>query len=1081
MARCPSCGVESGDQARFCANCGQSLVSRVAVEGRRHVTALFADLVASTATSDRFDPEVVRGYVSRFFEAAQSEVEGRGGSVEKFSGDAVLALFGLQTAHEDDPERAVRAALAIQGALAQLSAQAEARHGLELKARIGLEAGEVVVGDPFGGATIATGDPLNLAARLEQLATPGETVVGPAVHSATARAFRFDPMGERQLAGKLEPRAVWRVIEPVAAVGEARGIEGLSAPLTGRDKEMALLLDTAARVASERKAVLYTVLGVPGVGKSRLVREAAQRLEADGWRVIRGRCLPYGEGITYWPVGEMVRGVAGIQPEQDAEAALERLRATVRDGVVAERLAFAMGLSPGLAIIGEGIDAEIAWAFRALTEQLAGDQPIVLVFEDIHWAESVLLDLIEHMALWVRDMPLLIICLARPELLDVRPHWGAGRVEASRIHLEPLTREETTTLISEALRIESLPDGLRDRILDRAEGNPLFVEETIWMLIEGGQISRHGERWAAADDIGDLQVPDSIEALIRARLDHVPPGERVTLQAASVIGRVFHIDAVAKLVNGPVTGHLEDAVLRDLLTREPGLEGDYRFRHVLIRDVAYTSLPKARRAVLHAAFVSWLSDWAGDRQDEFVEIEAYHLEQAVLLRRELEGSVDPQLVERAVATLERSAQKAASRDEWRSVAKFAERALALGPEPAARHAELDALLLDGLAELEDYRRARPLAEHLRAESEAVGRSDLHGWALHVIGMEIWFDVQGPENRNVAVALLRKARSELETAGDRKRLFAVIMALADEPWQAGDVNGALALFREAASIADEIGDRSSQITALGEIVVCLIESGVDRHTEAEATLTEMEDQAAASSRLTQARVQRVRGHQLFWTGGDPKRGEHLVRSALRIHEELGTRRDELRALERLAGMLRNQGDFRQSLELTKRHFRLAKDIGERAVVPEAARKLSEAYLAAGDVASAERYAVMSRELVADDDVWTVNSSQLALGRVRDQQRRDAEAEQLLNASLATIEATYKWAEEVHAALAEYHLRRGRWDPGDWHAQQAADLSRRHYGELSLFQQELQRRFEAAREIGRQREQSDERAHHSLAES
>ncbi|HUG47850.1 MAG TPA: AAA family ATPase, partial [Candidatus Limnocylindria bacterium] len=645
MIVCPSCSTENSPGARFCSNCGTALAGHVGIHERRVVTALFADLARSTSLGEHLDPEIVRGIVGRFFELARTEVERRGGTVEKFSGDAVMAVFGVPLAHEDDPERAVRAALAIRDGVAAIAPDTQQRHGVALQARIGIESGEVVVGDPFAGATMATGDAMNMAARLEQQAEPGEVVLGQAAYEQVRELVTAQPLGELQLRGRDATLAGWRVSEISAEVGRPRGVPGLQAPLTGRDEELNLLLDAARRTRQAGKAGLFTILGVPGVGKSRLVREATARLEAEGWSVVRGRCLPYGEGITYWPVAEMLRALAGITPDMSAAQAHERLRATAPDSDVADRLGLTIGaLDPAkpsqAAVAG---DREIAWGFRRLLEHLTADgSPLVLIFEDIHWAEPPLLDLIEYIVTWARESPLLVICPSRPELLDTRPSWGAGRMEASRIQLEPLSEEESRSLLGALLTVEDLPPALRQRVLDRAEGNPLFVEEVVRMLIEEGVVEQRDGHWYARQEAASVRVPDSVEALIRARLDTLPTPERAVLQAASVVGRIFQRSAVAAIspsgASGPLERHLEEAVLRDLITEERAPdEPTFRFRHVIIRDVCYATLPKARRSELHMAVADWLRAWASGRIEEFVEIEAHHLEQAVLLRREVEG------------------------------------------------------------------------------------------------------------------------------------------------------------------------------------------------------------------------------------------------------------------------------------------------------------------------------------------------------------------------------------------------------------------------------------------------------------
>jgi class 3 adenylate cyclase/tetratricopeptide (TPR) repeat protein len=1067
VTRCPSCGIETVEPARFCPGCGQSLVSRLEVQERRRVTALFADLVASTSMGEQLDPEVVRGYVARFFERATTEVQRRGGSVEKFSGDAALALFGLQVAHEDDPERAVRAALAIHAGLAEIAVDARERHAVDLRARIGIESGEVVVGDPFGGATMATGDPLNLAARLEQRARPGETIVGPHVHEATARAIRCEPAGEWELAGKRAAVPTWRVVCAVGEIGGERDREPgrLSAPLTGRDEELSLMLGTAARAAAERKTVLFTVLGVPGIGKSRLVREATDRLSAGGWHVLEGRCLPYGDGITYWPIAEIVREAAGIDEGQDAAVALDRLRTAVHGRDAADRLAFAIGLSSVAQVTGEAMDAEIAWAVQQLAVQLAESRPAAIVFEDIHWAEPPLLDLIEHLATWARESPLMLICLARPEIFDRRPTWGAGRMEATRITLEPLTRAESADLLRGLLGAPDLVAGVAGQVLDISEGNPLFAEEMVRMLIDRRQIARRGGRWETVGDPGRLALPESVEGLIRARLDSVPREERAMLQCASVIGRSFPAAAIARLTGADVTRTLDDAILRDLLAPEAGAERAYQFRHILIRDVAYESLPKARRSELHGAVVDWLLDWAGDRREEFLEIEAYHREQAILLARELEGRADAAGVAEAVATLERCARKAARRDDWRSVVRWADRALALHPEPAERHAELDALLLDGLLLLDEHRRAKEVGEHLRGEAEAVGRRDLRGWALHAVAAERWISLGAAGGLAAGAELLEEARRDLEAAGDREHLVRVLRTLADEREALGQLEAAVAGYREIAALGRAAGDPGVEAQALLKAYGALMFLG--RAEEAQPMLEAAAALADGVSRLTRASIWWARGLAAYWYGGDPAGGVALVRKALAVFSEAGSLWREEAVLEHLVWVERNEGHRREAIELGERQLAIVQAMGNVGRIPTAASWLAINHLERRNLAAAERYADLARSVVADDDLPAMATTKLALGRVRDRQGRDAEAEQILSEALAAMERTQLRTEAAYfyEALAAFHLRRARWDEGERLAGTAERVFLATFGERSPALPPLRRRLAAARAAGR----------------
>src|SRR5947208_4384527 len=578
---------------------------------RKLATVLFVDIVSSTALVADADPEVVRRRVNRFFDEVSHCIVTHGGTVEKFAGDSVMAAFGIPLAHEDDAERAVRAALAT----------LEKMKGLGIEARIGIESGEIVADDTE--STFATGEAVHLAARLQQEAAPGEILVGPGTARLVRDRIELDPLAPLDLRGWRDPIEAQRVV-CAADLGEL--VHAVAAPLVGREAELELLENTYARSVRDRRASLFTIYGDPGVGKSRLVREFVAGLE--GATVLFGRCLPYGEGVTYWPLAEMVKASAGITDDDPLDEAQEKLRACCEDEAVADLLGLAVGVLE--AVEGERSRQEITWAARAWAESLAQAQPLVLVFEDVHWAEEPLLELIQHLAAWVKEAPLLLICLARPELLDVQPTWGGGYVRSTALELEPLHPAESAALV-EALTAElELPIDT-ETVLAKTEGNPLFVEETVRMLAERPRS-------------GAERIPDTLQALIAARIDRLPATQRTLLQRAAVMGRIFMGGALSHLSpeRDDVHDALEALLLRDLVMPEARTtisgEQAYKFKHVLIREVAYAGLSKSARADLHRGFAEWLAARAGD---ELVEIRAFHLDQATRLLAELDGQAPP--------------------------------------------------------------------------------------------------------------------------------------------------------------------------------------------------------------------------------------------------------------------------------------------------------------------------------------------------------------------------------------------------------------------------------------------------------
>ena len=1003
------------------------MAARVQASERRVVTALFADLAGSTRLGEQLDPEVLRDVVSQFFEIAGQEIRHHGGTVEQFSGDAAVGVFGMTASHEDDAERAVRTAFAILRGLDPLQKAVRERHRVTVDVHIGIEMGEVVSGDPFAGGTAVTGDALNVAARLEKAAAPGQILVGAGAYTATKHAIDYEPIGDLALAGKSLPVAAYQPIRLLAEIGEARGLRGLTAPLVGRDEEMLQLLDTAERVQQDRKPVLFTALGAPGIGKSRLAREAGSRLKARGWQVLRGRCLPYGDGITYWPVSEMVRLAAGITAEMGALEAVGQLVATSPETAVSDRLAFAIGLTRDSPVVGGGIDREIALAFRRWVQAQAARSPLLLIFEDIHWAEPAMLDLIEYLATWSRDASVLILCLARPELLDKRPGWGAGRFQSNRIILEPLNRNESAALIEALLSIDGLPDRLRGEMIERADGNPLFVEELIRMLLDEGTIVKSGNRWIAAPTAAEVRVPKTVEALIRARLDTLPRPERSALQAGSVIGRTFDRPMLDGLVDDAerLNAAMENLILRDLVSEEAAPQGraSYRFKHILVRDVAYATLPKARRAALHLQIAHAMALLVGDRSTELVEIRAYHLEEAVKLETQLGAGPADTLRREAVAALEESGRYAFDRDDNRAASSFLERCLAIRPEPEAHQLEVECLLLDVEYRLGRHQQAKEKGIRVAAAARAIGRKDLEGRAILAQGRGIWLgDPEGGAEK--AIARLMEAHALLQEAGDLVNLQEAAFQLGYGGWWFGKLEEAWPWWAESRAIARQLGDSGLEARAL------TMQGGIRYFQGRIPEAIAMRQAAVALSETGGSRAKWAAavlryGYLVALTKSFDE-GLRLTESSIQPLEEAGEKWELASALNLTARIHFLRGTPTSGMSYFERALAVSKEINDTGFRPEIERTMAEALLQLDDLEGAASHAEAGVEVVAADDVASIGSTTMVLGLVRARQERREEAETLLRKALATGESSDYVSErwEYYLALGQFLLAQGR---------------------------------------------------------
>ncbi len=941
---------------------------------------IFVDLVDSTSLLGSSDPEVVRRRVTRYFENASEQIERYGGTVEKFAGDAVMAAFGVPQTHEDDAERAVRAAFAVLDAVCDLG----------LEARIGIESGELVVEDV--ASTFATGEAVNVAARLQQSAAPGTIALGPGARRLTVEAVEVEDIGSVEVRPGEE---VWswralRVLDTRRRRPRARFV--------GREQELELLHNSFERTVRDRRATLVTVFGDPGVGKSRLVEEFTAGVERA--TVLTGRALPYGEGIAFWPIASMVKASAGITDVDPAAEAFEKLRVSCESEAVADLLGVALGVLGAAEDITAG--TETGWAALRWAEQLAEVQPLVLVFEDVQWADERMLDVIEHLARSLRDVPALIVCATRIELLEDRPSWGGGNPRASAIELAPLSDDESAALADELLPADE-PTRQRALVLERAEGNPLFLEETARMLLE-----------ADGDGVPN-GIPDSVQALIAARIDLLSSREKRLLQHAAVIGRVFWRGALERLLpelpTEPLLRTLRD---RDLVcdVERSAIPGDsaFQFSHVLIRDVAYAGMTKAERALNHERFAEWIEERAAE---DLVEVRAHHLDRAAALVAELDGSVSLELAGSAAHALEQAGVLALRRDAFANARRLFRRASELEPTLLRRY-----LAADAARGLNEIATVATEMERVRKDAQAAGDPVLEGRSLTALA-EVAMARDGDPvaaTRLAGEGLALLPESEIDARTDALR------RLAAAAWWPGALRQAEVYTREAIAIADAADRRDLWVRGMTTLQ-WLLELRLELDAAEDALTATLEHPGEGV--LARARAR------------------HALGSLRRIQGRLDEARSELGAARELfldagaAGDAAWSGVLLGWIDLVEADAPAAERAFREAVrvfaanenhgrLCEAQRALAEVLLGEGKVEEAERHALAAHALVSPHDLTSRSSTMTTLGRVRAAQGRDDEAEDLLRDSLAQLANTDYRLLEVAArvALAQFLRSAGR---------------------------------------------------------
>jgi class 3 adenylate cyclase len=766
----------------------------MSAEGRRErkvVSVLFADLVGFTSRAESLDPEDVEAILRPYHERLRSELERRGGTVEKFIGDAVMAVFGAPVAHEDDPERAVRAALAIRDWV---------REEGDLEVRVAVNTGEVLASlEPSRGAErgLVAGDVVNTAARLQTAAPVNGVLVGETTYNATSRVIEYRELPPVEAKGKAAPVPVWEAVQARSRYGADVTYRPQTA-LVGRERELDLLVDALARVRQQSAPQLLTLVGVPGIGKSRLVHELFASVDAQPdliyWR--QGRCLPYGEGIAFWALGEIVKAHAGILEGEDEEQAAAKLGAVVDEAVPepeeAQWVTRQLGRLLGLGDPGElGADrrTESFAAWRRFFEGLAELDPLVVVFEDLHWADEGLLDFIDHLVEWAGAVPILVVATARPELLTRRPGWGGGKPNAATITLSPLTEEETAKLVHGLLDRAVLPAEVQARLLERAGGNPLYAEEFA--------------RIAGAAGDGDLPLPESVQGLIAARLDALDREEKTLLQDAAVVGKVFWLGAVTAIGGGDRTRALEESLhhleRREFIRRErrSSIEGDtqYSFLHTLVRDVAYGQIPRADRAEKHQRAAAWIESFG--RPEDYADLRAHHYASAIEIARV--GGVDTDgLAGPARLAFREAGDRAASLNAFEASARDYDRALELWPvdDPDRPRLLLDAAVARFRADIWDEGELAVARDALLTVGDRAGAAEAEltrADAFWLLGRGD--DVSRSLERTVELA------EDLPLSDSKARVYAGLFRL---HWLANREELAARFEQQALAMADELG-------------------------------------------------------------------------------------------------------------------------------------------------------------------------------------------------------------------------------------------------------------------------------------
>ncbi len=1007
MQRCPGCGEENPDRFRLCGYCGTVLVAAQPPpqeEVRKTVTIVFCDLKDSTALGDRLDSEALREVLALYFSAMKPVLEGHGGTIEKYIGDAIMAVFGLPRMHEDDALRAVRAAARMRGALAELNVTLRAEFGVTLENRTGVNTGEVVTGDTGTSQRLATGDTVNVAARLEQAARAGEVLIGESTYRLVREAVEVLPVEPLTLKGKPEPVPAYRLISVAEGATSTRPAD---LPLIGRSREIAALDADFRRSVARSECRLMALFGEAGVGKSRLIEEFVRSI-ADEAVVLQSRCLSYGDGITFWPLAEVFRQAAGIVPEDGEEQARAKLASRFGEEVAdaTSRIESIMGLSEPQ----YGKD-ELFWAVRTVLQALVRSRPLVVVFDDIHWAEPTFLDFIEQLLDASLGVPLFLVCAARHELREDRPSFATGRRAASQIELGELSREDSGLVVRNLLGEASLPGPLGRRILRLAGGNPLFIEQMLSMLIDDELLREQAGRWVISGAAEVVSVPGTVSALLGARLDRLGPVERRVVESASVIGLEFSSGAVSVLVqDGDARTDLEHplaALCNKQLIRRAELDGadDFNFSHILVRDTAYARLLKRTRARLHERFAAWLADTFRSRLAEYEEFLGYHLEQSFRYRSEL-GPVDNhgrRLGAEASRYLSSAGRRALARGDMPAAANLLQRAAALldGKDPARALLLLDAG--EAAVDTGEFERAGTLLTEavdraISADENGIARAA----ALALLQLRYTTDAHAVQEsigrQESMVELVEREIPELEAMADDRALVRAFRLLTYVHWTGGRFADAATAAERTIRHATAAGDEVTARRFLGSLAICALYGPMpvpDAIVTCEEVLARAEGdrKARALAEVTIGQLEAMRG--------DFERARLLYRRSRASLEEFGYLLPAALTSLKSSAIELLAGDPAAAESELRADYRRLEEMGERNYISTTAGLLADVLYRHGRYQESAEFAGACERLASPDDVASQFHWRCVRGKLKAREGAIGEAESLLSAAMALI--------------------------------------------------------------------------------